>query len=74
MISVAVALPEHGGSVIRVVTIRRIVGGTDMNSMNQYVVTIEGESIEATFHHRYGDGWMLCVSRALQALDEVRPR
>lgn len=63
MIHVVVVLP---GAEVQEVEIRRIVGGTQPNDENQYIVSANGR--EAHFQHRYGDGWMLCVSRALLAL------
>lgn len=58
--------------------IGRIAGGTDPNDENTYLV-VNGPLPRSTegwtnggiqFNHRYGDGALVCVRKAIQALEE----
>lgn len=61
---------------IETLHIGRLKGDTNSDSENVYVATFEGSDVEpnwfsedaATFTHRYGDGAVVCVQKALNAI------
>lgn len=68
MIEVTVRLP---GNETYVLDIKRIAGEGTEDSLNRYRAWLLGRSVD--YDHRYGDGWVLCVERALSALSEIDP-
>jgi hypothetical protein len=70
---------DINSSFLSAVHIGRVKGGTDSDSVNEYLA-VRGEQPQTAedwltqgvlFTHRYGDGAEVCVMKALQALHEA---
>jgi len=63
--------------LIETLHIGRIEGGTDADDVNTYIACLGPEpvgldnwkSIGVEYKHRYGDGALVCVRKALDALE-----
>ena len=62
MIEARIRLPGE----VQLLTIERLEGGTHEDDVNVYRAYLQGR--QATYTHRYGDGWVRCVELGLRAL------
>lgn len=68
-------------TLINTVHIGRVSGGTNPDSINEYVI-VEGETPQTIDHwyegvdftHRYGDGAEICVAKGLLALEKEKAK